>query len=68
MFLRVLDIFPSDRLRSSKHLADYVVSIVDDDTALLEIEDFSATIQKGYDAVMNQKDSLLAFLQKQPQA
>lgn len=68
LFLRVLDIFPSDRLRSSKHLADYVISIVDDDTALLEIEDFSATIQKGYDAVMNQKDSLLAFLQKQPQA
>jgi len=62
LFLRVLDIFPSDRLRASKENADYVIHIVDEDTALLELHDISATIQKGYDAVMQCKDQLTAFM------
>lgn len=62
LFLRVLDIFPSDRLRASKEAADFVIHIADDDTALLELHDLSATIQKGYDAVMQCKEELTNFI------
>ena len=62
LFLRVLDIFPSDRLRASKEAADFVVHIADEDTALLELHDLSATIQKGYDAVIQCKDELTSFI------
>lgn len=62
LFLRVLDIFPSDKLRASKQKANLLIRIADDDTALLEIEDFSATIQKGYDAVMLHKEEILNLI------
>ena len=56
---RALDLYSIDKTRESMKLADYCVQIKNSNTAIFSMENFSLTIQEGYDCVMEHKDELL---------
>lgn len=56
---RALDLYSIDKTRASMKLADYCVQIKNSNTAIFSMENFSQTIQEGYDCVMKHKDELV---------
>ena len=61
---RALDLYSIDKTRESMKLADYCVQIKNSNTAIFSMENFSLTIQEGYDCVMEHKDELLRLFGK----
>lgn len=56
---RALDLYSIDKTRASMKMADYCVQIKNSNTAIFSMENFSRTIQEGYDCVMKHKDKLV---------
>jgi NTE family protein len=56
---RALDLYSIDRTRESIKMADYCVMIKNSNTAIFSMENFTQTIQEGYDCVMAHKEELL---------
>ncbi len=56
---RALDLYSIDKTRKSIKMADYCVMIKNSNTAIFSMENFTQTIQEGYDCVMACKEELL---------
>ena len=60
VLVRALDIFSYSGVEKSKELADIVVEIYNPDTSLLSMDEIEKTVKNGYNAVMKQKEKILA--------
>ena len=50
----------NELFEKSKELADIVVEIYNPDTSLLSMDEIEKTVKNGYNAVMKQKEKILA--------
>ena len=60
VLVRALDIFSHSGVEKAKEIADIAIEIYNPDTSLLSMDEIEKTVQNGYDAVMRQKEKILA--------
>lgn len=61
---RALDLYSIDKTRQSMKMADYCVKIKNSNTAIFSMENFTATIQEGYDCIMQHREELVRLFGK----
>lgn len=60
VLIRALDIFSNPSVQKSRDLADISIEIYNPDTSLLSMDEIEKTMVNGYNAVMRQKEKILA--------
>ena len=60
VLIRALDIFSNPSVQKSRDLSDISIEIYNPDTSLLSMDEIEKTVENGYNAVMSQKEKILA--------
>lgn len=60
VLIRALDIFSNPSVQKSRDLSDISIEIYNPDTSLLSMDEIEKTMENGYNAVMRQKEKILA--------